>query len=370
MLESARRACANAAIEITARTNMAAFDDTAFDDHERVVFCRDAATGLKAIIAIHSTALGPAAGGCRLWNYSTDDAALHDVLRLSQGMSYKNAMAGLRFGGGKAVIIKTAEFSGSEALYERFGDFVEQLNGSYVTAEDVGMNVAIMETIARRTKYVSGLTPKAGQAGGDPSPKTAFGIFKGIEAAVQFKLGRDDLRGLTVAVQGVGNVGYHLCGYLANAGAKLTVADIEPSRVKKAQDEFGAEVVGLDDILSQEADVLAPCALGAILTAESIAGLRATIVAGGANNQLATGTDGKRLADAGILYAPDYVINGGGIINVACEYYGNVDDAEVMKQVAAIGPRLTGIFEEAQRTGQPTNVIADHMARTIIGRAA
>jgi leucine dehydrogenase len=276
----------------------------------------------------------------------------------------------LKFGGGKAVIMKTPDFNGSEALYEKFGDFVEQLGGSYVTAEDVGMSVSIMETIARRTRFVSGLTPKAGQAGGDPSPKTAFGVFKGIEAAVRFKLGRDDLRGLTVAVQGVGNVGYYLCRYLAKAGAKLTVADIDASRVKKAVDEFAATAVGLDDILSQKVDVVAPCALGAILTRESIPRLRTTIVAGGANNQLATGEDGKQLADAGIMYAPDYVINGGGIINVACEFYGNVDDAEVMDQVAAIGPRLTGIFEAAQRSGDPTNVIADRMARDIIAKAA
>jgi leucine dehydrogenase len=349
---------------------MAAFSDPAFDDHERVTFCRDAATGLKAIIAIHSTALGPAAGGCRLWNYASDDAALHDVLRLSQGMSYKNAMAGLNFGGGKAVIMKTPDFSGSDALYEKFGDFVQQLNGSYVTAEDVGMSVSIMETIARRTRFVSGLPPKAGHAGGDPSPKTAFGIFKGIEAAVRFKLGRENLKGLTVAVQGVGNVGYYLCQYLSKAGAKLTVADIDPARVKKACDEFGAKAAGLDDILTQKVDVVAPCALGAILTSESIPKLRTSIVAGGANNQLATSADGKRLADAGILYAPDYVINGGGIINVACEYYGGVDDAEVMNQVAAIGPRLTGIFAEAKKSGEPTNVIADRMARDIISRAA
>lgn len=349
---------------------MAVFSDSAFDDHERVIFCRDVATGLKAIIAIHSTALGPAAGGCRLWNYASDDEALHDVLRLSQGMSYKNAMAGLKFGGGKAVIIRTPEYTGSESLYEKFGDFVEQLNGSYVTAEDVGMSVSIMETIARRTRFVSGLPPKAGHAGGDPSPKTAFGIFKGIEAAVRFKLGRPDLTGLKVAVQGVGNVGYYLCGYLSRAGAKLRVADIDSSRVSKAQDEFAATAVGLDEILSQDVDVVAPCALGAILNSISIPRLRAKIVAGGANNQLATAADGQRLADAGILYAPDYVINGGGIINVACEYYGDVDDAEVMNQVAAIGPRLTGIFEEAKKSGEPTNVIADRMARAIISAAA
>ena len=348
---------------------MAARDDLAFDNHERVLFCRDEATGLNAIIAIHSTALGPAAGGCRLWSYESEDAALHDVLRLSQGMSYKNAMADLKFGGGKAVIIKTPDFDGSEALYERFGEFVEELDGEYITAEDVGMSVSIMEILARRTSHVTGLPRTGGQAGGDPSPKTGFGIFKGIEAAVKFKLDRDDMRDLTVAVQGVGNVGYHLCRYLAGAGAKLIVADLDESRVKKMCDELGATAAPLDEILSQDADVLAPCALGAILTEQSIPTIKASIVAGGANNQLETDADGQRLSDAGILYAPDYVINGGGIINVACEYAGDVEDAEVDKLVAAIGPRLTGIFEEAVASGEPTNVIADAHARKIIAAA-
>ncbi len=345
---------------------MAACDDPAFDNHERVLFCRDEATGLNAIIAIHSTALGPAAGGCRLWSYESDAAALHDVLRLSRGMSYKNAMAGLKFGGGKAVIVKTPDFNGSEALYERFGEFVEELDGEYITAEDVGMSVSIMEMVARRTSQVTGLPRADGQAGGDPSPKTAFGVFKGIEAAVQFKLDRADVSGLTVAVQGVGNVGYHLCRYLAGAGAKLIVADIDEGRVKKACDEFAATAAPLDEILSQDVDVLAPCALGAILTGQSIPTIKASIVAGGANNQLETDADGQRLSDAGILYAPDYVINGGGIINVACEYAGDVDDAGVDKLVEAIGPRLTAIFEEAHASGKPTNIIADAQARNII----
>lgn len=345
---------------------MAAFDDDAYDDHERVVFCRDKTTGLKAIIAIHSTVLGPAAGGCRLWAYPSDDDALHDALRLSQGMSYKNAMAGLKFGGGKAVIIKTPDFRDSEGLYEAFGNFVEQLNGSYVTAEDMGMSVSIMETIARKTKYVSGLPPQGDQAGGDPSPKTSFGIFKGIEAAAKFKLGRESVAGLRVAIQGVGHVGYYLCKYLSEAGADLLVADIDNNRIKRVCDEFGAVAVGLDDILSQQADVVAPCAMGAILTEESITRLRTSIVAGAANNQLATRADGQRLTDADILYAPDYVINGGGIINVASEYYGNVSDAEVMHQVGAIGPRLTKIFEEAAESGNPTSEIADTQARAII----
>ncbi|MEX0975564.1 MAG: Glu/Leu/Phe/Val dehydrogenase dimerization domain-containing protein [Woeseia sp.] len=348
---------------------MAAFDDPAFDDHERVIFCRDAATGLKAIIAIHSTALGPAAGGCRLWQYASDDAALHDVLRLSQGMSYKNAMAGLRFGGGKAVILKSADFSGSDALFERFGVFVEQLHGQYITAEDVGMTVKIMQTIARSTRYVSGLPKKEGMAGGDPSPKTAFGVFTGIEAAARFRLSRESVAGLTVAVQGVGNVGYNLCRYLAEAGAQLVVADMDVARTEAVCREFGARAVGLDEILFQKVDVVSPCALGAILNEHSIARLQAPIVAGGANNQLETRADGQRLMDAGILYAPDYVINGGGIINVACEYHGQGNDQTVMQLVAAIGPRLTRIFGEAAATGRPTNLIADEQARTIIATA-
>ena len=349
---------------------MAAFDEPAFDDHERVVFCRDAATGLKAIIAIHSTVLGPAAGGCRIWSYESDDAALHDVLRLSQGMSYKNAMAGLNFGGGKAVIIETPDFDGSEALYEKFGEFVEKLNGDYITAEDVGMSMSIMEMIRRRTSHVFGLPARTGHAGGDPSPKTAFGVFKGIEAAVRFKLGRDELRDLTVAVQGVGHVGYYLCKYLFEAGAKLIVSDMDESRVQRVCEEFTATAVPLDEILCQDADVLAPCALGAILDETSIPTLKVSIVAGGANNQLQTPADGQRLADAGILYAPDYVINGGCIINVACEYADDVDDPEVYDLVAKIGPRLIKIFEEASASGVPTNVIADAHAREIIAAAA
>lgn len=348
---------------------MAAFDDPAFDDHERVIFCRDAAIGLKAIIAIHSTALGPAAGGCRLWQYESDDAALHDVLRLSQGMSYKNAMAGLDFGGGKAVILKTPDFRSTDALFERFGEFVDQLGGRYITAEDVGMTVSIMQTIARRTRYVSGLPKRAGHAGGDPSPMTAFGVFTGIEAAVRFRLSRDTLDGVAVAVQGVGNVGYNLCRYLHQAGARLVVADINTARVDTVRSEFGATASPLDEILYQDVDVVAPCALGAVLNARSIPRIRATVVAGGANNQLETFDDGRRLADSGILYAPDYVINAGGIVNVACEYHGQGDEETVRQRTAAIGPRLTRIFEEAEETGRPTNEIADELARKIIAAA-
>ena len=348
---------------------MAVFNDPAFDDHERVLFCRDAPTGLFAIIAVHSTALGPAAGGCRLWSYADASEALYDVLRLSQGMSYKNAMAGLRFGGGKAVIIKTPGFVGTEALYERFGAFVDTLGGDYITAEDVGMTMDVMQMIARKTRHVTGLPPESGKAGGDPSPKTAFGIYHGIEAAAAAKLGRTDLDGLRVAVQGVGHVGYYLCKRLHDAGAILFVSDLDADRVRRVCDEFSATAVEADEVLFQDVDVVSPCALGAILNEQSIPGIKATIVAGGANNQLRTPEDGQRLVDAGILYAPDYVINGGGIINVACEYYANVDDAGVMELVAQIGPRLAGIFEEAVRTGEPTNEIADRQARALIAAA-
>jgi leucine dehydrogenase len=232
------------------------------------------------------------------------------------------------------------------------------------------MSVDIMDIVARKTRYVSGLTLQSGKAGGDPSPKTAYGIYRGILAAAKARLGRDDLDGVRVAVQGVGHVGYELCKLLHAAGAALLVADLDEARVDRVCAEFGAERVPDAEILFVDADVLAPCALGAILHEESIPGIKARIVAGGANNQLRSQEDGQRLADAGILYAPDYVINAGGIINVACEYFGDVDDAGVMDLVARIGPRLSAIFDEAERTGEPTNVIADRRARKIIADAA
>ncbi len=345
---------------------MSVFSNSSFDNHERVLFCRDEKTGLSAIIAVHSTVLGPSAGGTRQWAYASDEDALYDVLRLSKGMSYKNAMAGLKFGGGKAVIIKSENFKASDELYARFGEFVETLSGDYITAEDVGMSPQIMQTIATRTQYVTGLPAESGKAGGDPSPKTALGIFGGIEAAVRFKLGRETLQGTSVAVQGVGNVGYNVCAMLHEAGATLTVADIDQTKVQRVCDEFGATAVALDEILFCDVDVLSPCALGAVLTAETIPKLQAAIVAGAANNQLQTPEDGQRLEDAGVLYAPDYVINGGGIINVACEYSGDVDDDGVLELVAKIGPRLTEIFEASAATGRLTSDIADERARQII----
>jgi leucine dehydrogenase len=339
-----------------------------FDAHEQVVFGHDAATGLKAIIAIHSTTLGPAAGGCRMWPYASTAEAVADVLRLSRGMSYKNAMAGLKFGGGKAVIIADAKKSKSPELLEAFGRFVDSLGGRYVTAEDVGTTTADMASVARATRYVAGLGRAPGEAGGDPGPKTALGVYLGLKAAVKFRLGRDELSGLSVAVQGVGGVGYHLCRMLSAAGARLFVADVRPGAVQRVVDEFKATAVPVEDILGTDVDVLAPCALGAVLNAASIPRLRALVVAGAANNQLAQGQDGGALSAAGILYAPDYVINAGGIISVAREYYGGATEAQVIEDIQGIPQRLTEIFERARRENRTTAAVADQMARERLGR--
>lgn len=342
------------------------FDVADFDDHEAVHFVHDAATGLSAIIAIHSTSLGPAAGGCRWWHYADDAAALTDALRLSRGMSYKNAMAGLPMGGGKAVILRGA--AKTEALLEAFGRAIEGLGGRYVTAEDVGMSDSDMTVIARTTRHVSGLPAARGQAGGNPGPSTAQGVFLGMRAAIRHKLGREDFAGIHVAVQGLGSVGRALAGKVAAAGAKLTVADIDATRTAEAASALGATVVDNGAILRTPCDVVSPCALGAILDADSIAALDCAVVAGAANNQLATPADGPRLAARGILYAPDYVINSGGIINVVAEYLGHGDAAYVGEHIARIEGRLGEVFAEADASGLPTDAVADRVARTLIGR--
>jgi leucine dehydrogenase len=346
---------------------MEVFDMREFDGHELVIFGHDAPTGLRAIIAIHSTVLGPAAGGCRMWPYASTTEAAADVLRLSRGMSYKNAMAGLPFGGGKAVIIGDARTAKTPELFAAFGRMVDSLRGRYVTAEDVGTTTADMAHVERVTKYVSGLGRAPGEAGGDPAPMTALGVFLGIRAAVKFRLGRADLAGLTVAVQGAGGVGYHLCGMLAAAGARLKVADVLPQALERVCDEFKAAPVPAVQVLEEQADVLAPCALGAILDARSTRRLRVPVVAGAANNQLATPEDGEALRAAGILYAPDYVINAGGIISVAREYYGGTE-AQVIADIQGIPARLTEIFERARREGRAPNEVADRMARERLGR--
>lgn len=341
------------------------FENKAFDAHEKVTFFHDAATGLSGIVAVHSTALGPAMGGCRAWHYADSASALTDALRLSRGMSYKNAVAGLALGGGKAVIMRNGNQPVTDAMFEAFGDVVQSLGGSYVTAEDVGVSVRHMVIVATRTSYVGGLPPPAAASGlgGDPSPHTARGTFLGIRAAVRARLSRTHLKGLTVAVQGLGNVGRYLCEYLRHAGAELVVVDINPAAVEFVCKQYGATPVPVDDILFQHVDVLAPCALGAVLDEASIARLHAKVVAGAANNQLCADADGQRLFEAGILYAPDYVINAGGIIACGLEYLKEKNAAVIASRVANIETTLGGLFEESRSSHTATNVIADTTAR-------
>ncbi len=342
-----------------------------FDGHEQVMLVRDAATGLHAIMAIHSTHLGPAAGGVRRWAYASEAEALTDALRLSRGMSYKNAMAGLKAGGGKAVVL--ADAPKTEALLEAFGDAVAAMGGRYVTAEDVGMTDADMVVVSRRTAHVAGLPVAAGQVGGNPGPFTARGVLAGLKAAVQHKLGRDTVAGLAISIQGVGSVGGALARALAAEGARLTLADADAARAAALAAELGAAHVPVNAIMAVPADVFSPNALGAILDEASIAALDVAIVAGAANNQLATAEDGARLAARGILYAPDYVINAGGIISVVAEYLANSAGTpasldEVNAAVDAIGPRLAALFAQADASGLATDVAADATAKALIGR--
>jgi leucine dehydrogenase len=347
---------------------MSPFDNREFNGHELVVFGNDEPTELRAIIAVHSTALGPAAGGCRMWPYATTAEAVTDALRLSRGMSYKNAMAGLPFGGGKSVIIGDSRRK-TPALFEAFGRFIDSLGGRYITAEDVGTTTADMESVAKRTRFVTGLHRRPGEFGGDPSPKTALGVYLGIRAAVKFRMAHSDLNGLRVAVQGVGGVGYHLCKLLAAEDVDLRVADVRANAVERVHDEFGARVVAADTVLAEDVDVVAPCALGAVLNDRTVGSLRARIVAGAANNQLAKDSDGAALQAAGVLYAPDYVINAGGIISATREYLGGSSEAHVTSEIHGIPARLTEIFERARRENRPTNAVADQLAQERIDSA-
>ena len=344
-----------------------------FDDHELVQLVRDRKSGLTAIVALHSTYLGPGAGGTRFWHYAAPGDALRDALRLSRGMSYKNAMAGLPMGGGKAVILADAARTKTPEMLAAFGDAVEALGGRYVTAEDVGITEADMVAVSHRTSHVSGLPVEQGAAGGDPGPFTAMGIYLGIKAAVRHKLGKDSVEGVHVAVQGTGSVGGGVARLLAADGARLTLADIDPGRATALARELGGESVAADAIMSVPCDVFSPNALGAILDDEGIARLQSPIVAGGANNQLARAQHGAQLAARGILYAPDYVINAGGIISVALEYLcrreGNpCTVAQVYARIGQIPGRLEQIWQESDTTGESSDVVADRMAQKLIGR--
>ena len=344
-----------------------------YDDHELVEVVHDQASGLTAIISLHSTHLGPGAGGTRFWHYADPADAMRDALRLSRGMSYKNAMAGLPMGGGKAVILASKDRRKTPEMLAAFGDAVQALGGRYVTAEDVGISEADMVEVSRHTKFVSGLPVGEGEAGGDPGPFTAMGIYHGIKAAVEHKLGKSSLQGVRIALQGTGSVGGGVARLLAKDGASLVVADVDQARAQALASEVGGEAVSPEQIMSVACDVFSPNALGAILNEEGIARLDCAIVAGGANNQLARPEHGQSLAERGILYAPDYVINAGGIISVALEYLARTegqacDINEVRKRLKQIPDRLRTIWEESDRTGVSSDRVADRMAQKLIGR--
>ena len=336
--------------------------------HEQVVYCHDPDTGLKAIIGIHDTTLGPALGGTRFWNYPSEEEALVDVLRLSRGMTYKAAITGLPLGGGKAVIIGDHTKLKSEAFFRSFGKFINSLEGRYITAEDVNIKVEDINHVAKETNYVSGITSRKSGTG-DPSPVTAYGVFQGIRASLKHKYRSNCLEGIRVAVQGVGQVGRYLCGYLKEEGAELIVADINEDNIKRVVEEYGAEVIDTNLIHAADVDIYAPCALGGILNDKTIPEIKAKIIAGGANNQLLKDDiHGPMIKDAQILYAPDYAINAGGLISVCGELKGATKE-EIMADASKIYDTMLEVFEEAQRKDISTHVASDIVAEARIEKA-
>lgn len=336
---------------------MKIFDYLEEHDYEQLVFCQDKKTGLKAIICIHDTTLGPALGGTRIWNYESEEEAIIDALRLGRGMTYKNAAAGLNLGGGKTVIMGDPAKLKSEQFFRAFGRFVEGLNGRYITAEDMNTNTQDMEYIHYETDFVTGLEGKSG----NPSPVTAFGVFRGILAAVNEVYGSDDLTGKVVALQGLGSVGYSVCKHLHEAGAKLYVTDIRKESIDRAVNDFGATAVAPDEIYSVDCDIFAPCAMGAIINDFTVEKLKCKIVAGSANNQLAEERHGDILKDKDILYVPDFVINSGGVINVFEEIRG-YNKERAMKGASNIYNACKKVFEIANRDNIPTYKAAERMA--------
>ena len=336
---------------------MEIFESIREHGHEQVVYWSDPAAGYRGIIAIHDTTLGPALGGTRFWNYRSDAEALVDVLRLSRGMTYKAAAAGLNLGGGKAVIIGDPKTSSREMIFRAHGRAVDSLKGRYITAEDVGTSVEDMDFVQMETEYVSGV---AGGLG-DPSPVTAYGVYRGIKACARVKYGEDSLSGLRVAVQGLGHVGYHLCEDLAREGARLVVTDIDEARIGRVVEDFKADAVGPDEIYGVEAQIFAPCALGAVVNDDTLPRFGFDIIAGAANNQLAEERHGDALEKRGILYAPDYVINAGGLINVYGELNGWTAE-RAKRKAGEIYQTLLGLFQLAREQGIPTHEAADRFA--------
>lgn len=350
---------------------MSVFSHKEFNCHEQVSYFNCPQTGLKAIIAVHNTHLGPALGGCRMWAYENDEQALNDVLRLSRGMTYKAAITGLPLGGGKSVIIGDSKKIKTAEMMKAMGKAVDTLGGRYIIAEDVGTTVDDMNHIHSQTDHVVGIAHD-GKGSGDPSPTTAYGVYVGLKAAVKHRLGKQDVRGLKVAVQGLGNVGYNLCRFLHKDGAQLFVTDVQPDKIDMAVKEFGATSVSLNDIYDAEADVFSPCALGAILNDDTIKRLKGKVVAGAANNQLAEARHGDMLRDLKILYAPDYVINAGGLINVYYEYLARktgkpVERSQVVAHVDKIAETAESIFKRSEQESIPTSTAADRIAEQNFG---
>jgi leucine dehydrogenase len=329
-------------------------------EHEEVLFCFNKQVGLKAIIAIHNTSLGPALGGTRMWPYRSEQEALTDVLRLAKGMTYKAAAAGLNLGGGKAVIIGDPKKDKSESLFRAFGAYVNSLNGLYITAEDVGTTVKDMEYVFMETPYVTGI-PKAFGGSGDPSPYTAHGVLMGIKAACKERFGKSELAGVRVNVQGLGSVGSHLVEYLVNEKAVVTVADIDIEKTKRVAGKYGLTAVDPSDIVTGECDVFAPCALGAVINDQTVSRLRCKIIAGGANNQLAEARHGQALKEMGILYAPDYVINAGGLMNVFVELEGYSAERAIDK-TTQVYDNLSEVFRIARSENTTTEAAANRLA--------
>ena len=334
--------------------------------HEQVLFCQDKEAGLKAIIAVHNTVCGPALGGTRMWNYSSEEEALRDVLRLSRGMTYKNAISGLNLGGGKAVIIGDSRTEKSEALFRRFGQFVDSLAGKYITAEDVGISPQDMTWVSMETKHVSGLPGKSG----DPSPVTAFGVYMGMKAAAKLQFGSDSLKGKKVAVQGVGHVGEYLVKNLQKEGAEIFITDIHQDTLKRVAETYGATVVGTDEIYDIDMDIYAPCALGATVNDETLSRLKCSIIAGAANNQLENEEiHGEKVREKGIIYAPDFLINAGGVMNCYGEVY-NIPSNRIMHMAEDIYSKTLDIITKAREENIPTYLAANRMAEERIKQLA
>lgn len=349
------------------------FEKIGTEGFEQVVFCNDSSVGLKAIISLHSTVLGPATGGCRMWNYSDESEALHDVLRLSKGMTYKAAISGLDWGGGKAVIIGDAKTQKSQAMLERFGEYVNRLGGHYITAKDVGIGSDDLRTVKSRTPHVLGIDGEAGSSG-DPSPATAWGVYHGMRATADHVFKAKSLKGMKIALQGLGSVSYYLLEHLMAEGAEVVGCDIDPAAIERAVRKYNIETIRPEAIYDVDCDIFAPSALGGAISAESLPRIKAKVIAGAANNQLATPEQGFELQRRGLTYAPDYAINAGGLINIYHETeggrgQGSYSRVRAFEHVAKIGPTIKTILERADAEKLPTHVIADRMAEERVNAA-